>query len=82
MPELRVKVESVAIDDGCARVITTVYVLIVVPFCAVEVKLNVLAPTAKARFADEWPAVTNAPFTVTVAVASVSVGVRVRLVVV
>ena len=77
-----VKLESADMVDGCALVITIVYVFLVVPFCAVEIKLNVFAPTTKGKFADAAAEAIAVPFNVRVAVASVAVGVIVKPVVV
>ena len=60
-----------------ARVITTVYVDVVVPFCAVTTVVSVLDPTTSGSDVLAAPEATVTPFTFTVEVLSVTVGVSV-----
>jgi len=80
VPALSVKFDNVASADA-ARVTTTVYVLVVVPSCAVTTAVIVFVPTFRLIGPDAVPDVTVVPFTVTVALASEVVGVTVMLVV-
>ncbi len=57
---------SKALVDGAVLVILAVYVLVVVPFCAVTTVLILFNPTLKLTVEAE-PEVAGAPFTVTVA---------------
>jgi hypothetical protein len=60
-----------------ARVTDTVYVDVVVPFCAVTTVVSVLDPTISGSDALAAPEATVTPFTFIVAVLSVTVGVSV-----
>jgi len=62
---------------GSARVTVTVYVDVVVPFCAVTSVVSVLEPTTSGMDALAAPEATVTPLTFTVAVLSVTVGVSV-----
>jgi hypothetical protein len=57
-----------------------VYVLVVVPSCAVTTVVRVFAPKLRAIAPDAWPEATGVPFTVMVALASAAVGLTVMLV--
>ena len=63
-------------------VTVTVYVLVVVPFCAVITVVMVFVPTFSGIAPDAVPDATAIPFTFIVVLASVAVGVKVILVVV
>ena len=76
MPELGVRLDRVALDEG-PRVITIVYVSVVVPSCAVTIVVIVLVPTLRPITPDAVPLVTGTPFTVTMALTSLVVGVTV-----
>ena len=73
VPSLRVNPLRSALAEA-ARVTVTVYVLVVVPSCAVTTTVIVFAPTLRLTGVAALP-----PFTVTVAVESATVGVTVRL---
>ena len=60
-----------------ARVTTTVYVDVVVPFCAVTTVVSVLDPTTSGSDVLAAPEATVTPLTFTVAVLSATVGVSV-----
>ena len=79
VPLLNTRLLKVASVDSGVLVTLTVYVLVVVPSCAVTTVVMVLLPTARAIEPDAEPLVTVLPFTVTVAVASLVVGVTVML---
>jgi hypothetical protein len=64
-----------------ALVTATVYVVVVVPSCAVTTVVSVLDPTTSGSEALAAPEATVTPFTFTVAVLSVTVGVSVTEVV-
>ena len=76
VPALIIKFERPALFDG-ARVTVTVYVLVVVPSCAVTTVVMVFGPTFSVIGPEAVPELTAAPFTVIVAVASLAVGVNV-----
>ena len=65
-----------------ARVTVTVYVDVVMPFCAVTTVVSVFDPTTSGSAALAAPEATVTPLTFTVAVLSVTVGVSVTEVVV
>jgi len=76
VPLLSARPVSVEVVEG-ARVTTTVYVDVVVPFCAVTTVVSVLVPTTSGSDALAAPEATVTPFTFTVAVLSVTVGISV-----
>jgi hypothetical protein len=76
VPLLSARLVRVEMVEG-ARVTTTVYVDVVVPFCAVTTVVSVLDPTTSGSDALAAPEATVTPFTFTVAVLSVTVGVSV-----
>jgi hypothetical protein len=63
-----------------ARVTVTVYVLVVVPSCAVTTVVMVFAPTLREIAPDALPEAIGVPFTVMVAYVLLAVGVTVMLV--
>ena len=73
-----VRLLSVTIEDGALDT-DIVYVLIVVPSCAVTTIEITLFPTLKAIGPDALPDTTAVPLTVIVELASVAVGVTVIL---
>ena len=75
VPLLRVNAERLASEDSLITV--TLYVLVVVPSCAVTTTWMVLMPTNKEMAGDAAPEVTAVPFTFMVAVGSLVVGVSV-----
>ena len=75
-PLLSARLVSVETAEG-ARVTDTVYVDVVVPFCAVTTVVSVLDPTTSGSEVLAAPEATVTPFTFTVAVLSVTVGVSV-----
>ena len=76
VPLLDTRLVRVETAEG-ARVTVTVYVDVVVPFCAVTTVVSVFAPTTSGSAALAAPEATVTPFTFTVAVLSVTVGVSV-----
>ena len=70
-----VKAESLALVEG--RITFKLYVILVVPSCAVTTVVIALEPTFKAMAAEALPDVTAVPSTVMVAVGSAAVGVMV-----
>ena len=62
-----------------ARVMAMVYVLVVVPFCAVTTTVMRLRPTVRLMLPEALPDATVVPLTLIVAVVSVTVGVTVTL---
>ncbi len=74
VPLLITRFDKVASAD-VARVTITVYVLVVIPSCAVTLTKMVLAPTLKAMAPDGLPDATATPFTVNVAPASLALAV-------
>jgi hypothetical protein len=76
VPLLSARLVNVDTTEG-ARVTTTVYVDVVVPFCAVTTVVSVLDPATSGSEALAAPEATVTPFTFTVAVLSVTVGVSV-----
>ena len=78
VPLLITKLLRLALDDA-ALVTVTVYVCVVMPFCAVTTVVMVLLPTFKGIADDALPLVTTVPLIVTVAVASLTVGVSIML---
>ena len=76
VPLLGKRLVRVETAEG-ARVTVTVYVDVVVPFCAVTTVVSVLDPTNSGSAALAAPEATVTPLTFTVAVLSVAVGVSV-----
>ena len=76
VPLLGTRLVRVETAEG-ARVTVTVYVDVVVPFCAVITVVSVLDPTTSGSDALAAPEATMTPFTFTVEVLSVTVGVSV-----
>jgi hypothetical protein len=76
VPLLGTRLVRVETAEG-ARVTVTVYVDVVVPFCAVTTVVSAFDPTTSGSEALAAPETTVTPFTFTVAVLSVTVGVSV-----
>ena len=76
VPVLKTRLDRSAFAEP-ALMTVTVYVLVVVPFCAVTTVVITLLPTERFIDPEAVPLVTEVPFTVTVAVASATVGVTV-----
>ena len=68
--------DRLSLVDG-AFVTVSVYVFVVVPFCAVTTVVMVLGPTTNGRLCEALPEATIVPLTVRVAVGSAVVGVMV-----
>ena len=68
--------DRLSLVDG-AFVTVSVYVFVVVPFCAVTIVVIVLGPTTNGRLCETLPDVTAVPLTVMVALGSAAVGVTV-----
>ena len=73
MPEVVVRIAVPAV----ALVTSVVYVLVVVPSCAVTTVVITLEPTLRGILPEATPLATVVPFTVMVALASAAVGVTV-----